>query len=79
MDISQFGINFETASVKDIIAVSMAVTKAVSSLVKPYHPELTEACYTSGTVLYENSLMENVPVKFMLVYGDRHVSCIFVL
>ena len=78
-DISQFGLNFGTASVKDIIAVSMTITKAVSSLVKPYHPELTEASYISGTILYENSLMENTPVKFMLVYGDRHVSFIAVI
>jgi len=78
-NISQFGISFETASVKDIIAASMAATKAVSSLVKPCHPELTEASYISGTVLYENTIMEDIPVKFMLVYGDRHVSCILLL
>ena len=75
-DLSKFGLTFETASVKDIITVSMAVTEAVRSSSKPCHPEMEEITYVSGTILHENSLTESVndPIKFMLVYGERHVS-----
>ena len=75
-DISQFGINFSTATIEEIIKASMALTKAAALSVQPIHPELKEASYISGTILYDSTKMNHMDVsqKFLLVYGNCHVS-----
>ena len=72
-DISQFGINFNTATIQEIIKASMALTKAA---IQPIHPELKEASYLSGSILYDSSQINHMDVsqKFILVYGNCHVS-----
>lgn len=54
----------------------MALTKAAALLMQPVHPELTEASYISGTILYDSTEMDCVGAsqKFILVYGNCHVS-----
>ena len=54
----------------------MALTKAATLSVQPIHPELKEASYISGTILYDNSQMDcaSASQKFILVYGNCHVS-----
>ena len=75
-DISQFGINFNTATIEEVIKASMALTKAAALSVQPIHPELKEASYIGGTILYDSTQMNQVDVsqKFVLVYGNCHVS-----
>ena len=75
-DILQFGINFNTATIEEIIKASMALTKAAALSVQPIHPELKEASYIGGTILYDSTKMNEVDVsqKFVLVYGNCHVS-----
>ena len=69
----QFGINFDTATVQEIVKASMALTKAA---IQPIHPELKEASYLSGSILYDSTQMNRMDVsqKFILVYGNCHVS-----
>lgn len=54
----------------------MALMKAAAQSVQPIHPELKEASYISGTILYDSTQMNQVDVsqKFVLVYGNCHVS-----
>lgn len=54
----------------------MALTKAAALSVQPVHPELKEASYISGTILYDSTQMDCIDVaqKFILVYGNCHVS-----
>ena len=78
-DISQFGINFETATIEDIIKASMALTKAAALSLQPVHLELKEASYISGTILYDGTQMDHIdiPQRFILVYGNCHVSLLY--
>ena len=78
-DLTQFGLNFKSSPITDIITAAMKLREAVAAEVTLSHPDSDDLAYFYGVILYSGPLGSFDSIEELCMFADGQVSLITVL